>query len=404
MLTQGSQDRSHRHLPHPRRRHGFTGSPGRAPQRADQLPHGTLQDPREGPSLAPRAAEARRPAPPTAGLPQAQGHGSLRGADQASRNPQVDSGWTSVRARRRPPTAGLSRPQTRRTTGSWRSSIRKIDIMHTREISVGGTHDLHRDRDASPSRPTAPSSSARGDTVVLVTACAAANPREGIDFLPLTVDYREYTYASGRIPGGFFKREGKPTRKGSAHEPPDRSADPAAVPVRMAPRDAGHRARALGRRRERFRRARDHRRLGGAGALEHPVHPHDRRRPRRSRRRRATSSIRRSSSARRSRLDLIVAGSKDAIVMVEAGAKEVSEEEIVQALEHAHAAIKEIVAGIDALAAAGRQEEDRGHGQGDRQGVLPRGRGEGLRAARRGDADQGQARRTTAPSTRCSPI
>src|SRR5216110_1040505 len=52
-----------------------------------------------------------------------------------------------------------------------------------------------------------------GDTVVLVTACHAANPREGIDFLPLTVDYREYTYASGRIPGGFFKREGKPSEK-----------------------------------------------------------------------------------------------------------------------------------------------------------------------------------------------
>src|ERR1044072_1989327 len=52
-----------------------------------------------------------------------------------------------------------------------------------------------------------------GDTVVIVTACHAASPREGIDFLPLTVDYREYTYASGRIPGGFFKREGKPPEK-----------------------------------------------------------------------------------------------------------------------------------------------------------------------------------------------
>ena len=52
-----------------------------------------------------------------------------------------------------------------------------------------------------------------GDSVVLVTACRAASPREGIDFLPLTVDYREYTYASGRIPGGFFKREGKPAEK-----------------------------------------------------------------------------------------------------------------------------------------------------------------------------------------------
>src|SRR3954465_3581109 len=52
-----------------------------------------------------------------------------------------------------------------------------------------------------------------GDSVVLVTACRAANQREGIDFLPLTVDYREYTYASGRIPGGFLKREGKPAEK-----------------------------------------------------------------------------------------------------------------------------------------------------------------------------------------------
>src|SRR6266511_2239352 len=52
-----------------------------------------------------------------------------------------------------------------------------------------------------------------GDSVVLVTACRAANAREGINFLPLTVNYREYTYASGRIPGGFFKREGKPAEK-----------------------------------------------------------------------------------------------------------------------------------------------------------------------------------------------
>src|SRR5713101_6866697 len=52
-----------------------------------------------------------------------------------------------------------------------------------------------------------------GDSVVLVTACRAASQREGIDFLPLTVDYREYTYASGRIPGGFFKREGKSAEK-----------------------------------------------------------------------------------------------------------------------------------------------------------------------------------------------
>ena len=52
-----------------------------------------------------------------------------------------------------------------------------------------------------------------GETVVLVTAVASSNPREGIDFLPLTVDYLEKTFAAGKIPGGFFKREGKPSEK-----------------------------------------------------------------------------------------------------------------------------------------------------------------------------------------------
>src|ERR1051325_8701694 len=52
-----------------------------------------------------------------------------------------------------------------------------------------------------------------GDNVVIGTACCAPEPREGIDFFPLTVDYREYTYAGGRIPGGFIKREGRPSER-----------------------------------------------------------------------------------------------------------------------------------------------------------------------------------------------
>jgi polyribonucleotide nucleotidyltransferase len=52
-----------------------------------------------------------------------------------------------------------------------------------------------------------------GETVVLATVVAAKVPREGVDFLPLTVDYQEKTYAAGRIPGGYFKREGRPTEK-----------------------------------------------------------------------------------------------------------------------------------------------------------------------------------------------
>src|SRR5436190_15004762 len=52
-----------------------------------------------------------------------------------------------------------------------------------------------------------------GGTVVLVAASAAKTAKPGVDFVPLTVDYRERTYAAGKIPGGFFKREGRPTEK-----------------------------------------------------------------------------------------------------------------------------------------------------------------------------------------------
>src|SRR5437899_11456194 len=52
-----------------------------------------------------------------------------------------------------------------------------------------------------------------GDTTVLATVVSAKQPKEGIDFLPLTVNYQEKFYAAGRIPGGYFKREGRPTEK-----------------------------------------------------------------------------------------------------------------------------------------------------------------------------------------------
>src|SRR3990172_4785718 len=53
-----------------------------------------------------------------------------------------------------------------------------------------------------------------GDTELLVTACMSAEPREGIDFFPLTVDYEERLYAAGKIPGGWFRREGRPSSGG----------------------------------------------------------------------------------------------------------------------------------------------------------------------------------------------
>src|SRR5205807_5241748 len=84
--------------------------------------------------------------------------------------------------------------------------------MHRRELTIGGkTLSIETGRLAKQADGAVIVRS--GDTMVLVTACHAASAREGIDFLPLTVDYKEYTYASGRIPGGFFKREGKPSEK-----------------------------------------------------------------------------------------------------------------------------------------------------------------------------------------------
>ena len=52
-----------------------------------------------------------------------------------------------------------------------------------------------------------------GDTVVLVTVCLSSEPRSGVDFLPLTVDYEERLYAAGKIPGGFIRREGRPSQE-----------------------------------------------------------------------------------------------------------------------------------------------------------------------------------------------
>src|SRR5258705_10445348 len=61
-----------------------------------------------------------------------------------------------------------------------------------------------------------------GDNVVLATAVASPDPKEGIDFFPLTVEYREFTYAGGRIPGGFIKREGRARGRGILRSPPVR--------------------------------------------------------------------------------------------------------------------------------------------------------------------------------------
>jgi len=195
-----------------------------------------------------------------------------------------------------------------------------------------------------------------GDTAVLVTAVAAPDPREGIDFFPLTVDYREYAYAGGRIPGGFIKREGRPSEReiltsrqidrpirplfpeGFRNETQvialvlsaDRENDPdvcaingagAALALSDVPFSATVGAVRVGR-------------VGG----EFVVNP--------------TYTERRESD-----INIMVVGTKDGIVMIESGSSEVTEDVVVDAIEFGHSEIKKIVAAIDDLASrAGKQK------------------------------------------------
>jgi polyribonucleotide nucleotidyltransferase len=221
--------------------------------------------------------------------------------------------------------------------------------MHTREISTSGkTFSIETGRLAKQADGAV--IVRLGDTMVLVTACADANPREGVDFLPLTCDYKENTYASGRIPGGFFKREGKPPEKevltSRLIDRPIRPLFPSGwrnesqIIALVISADDQNDSDVLAI-------------TGASAALAISSIPQNR----------TIAGVRVGHAdgdfiinptfeqRKRSTLDLIVAGSKDGIVMVEAGAKEVPEEQMVQALERAHAAIKDIVAGIDALAA-----------------------------------------------------
>lgn len=182
-----------------------------------------------------------------------------------------------------------------------------------------------------------------GDTVVLATACARKEPREGVDFFPLTVDYRENTYAAGKIPGGFFKREGRPTEKeiltsrltdrplrplfpeGYCSEvqvitlvlSADKENDPDVMsitgasaalycsPIPFFNPIAGVRVGLM----------------DGQFVANPPF-----------------------TKLKDSSLNLIVAGTEDAIVMVEAGAQQITEETMIEALDFAHNNIRKLIA------------------------------------------------------------
>ncbi len=181
-----------------------------------------------------------------------------------------------------------------------------------------------------------------GDTVVLVTATASQTPREGVNFFPLTVDYEERLYSVGKIPGGFIKREGRPSEKAiltarlidrpirplfprkyrndvqvvatvmsvDQDNPPDAAAmvgASAALTISDIPFQGPIGAVAI-----------------GLVDDELVVNPDLK-------------------EAEASRLRLIVAGTEDAVMMVEAGAKEVSEEMILKAIDRGHREVQKIV-------------------------------------------------------------
>ena len=181
-----------------------------------------------------------------------------------------------------------------------------------------------------------------GNSAVLVTATMSDEPREGVDFFPLTVDYEERLYAVGRIPGGFIKREGRPTEKAIlAARLTDRPLRPlfpkkfrnavhivatvlavdqdcsteimavtgasAALSISKIPFDGPVAAVVVGL-------------IDGEPVINPTVE-----------------------QMKKSNLNLIVAGTEDAIMMVEAGADEVPEEKIIQAIFAGHEEIKRLV-------------------------------------------------------------
>ena len=181
-----------------------------------------------------------------------------------------------------------------------------------------------------------------GDTVVLVTVCVSSEPREGVDFLPLTVDYEERLYAAGKIPGGFIRREGRPSQEATlASRLTDRPLRPLlpkewrndiqlVVTVLSADQENDPDILAV---------------IGSSTVLlmsevpfAYPV-----------------SAVHIGYidgelvlnptlvQLESSQLDLVVASTEQAVVMVEAGAGEVSEDTIIQAIKFGHEANQDII-------------------------------------------------------------
>ncbi|MBM3811441.1 MAG: polyribonucleotide nucleotidyltransferase [Acidimicrobiia bacterium] len=188
-----------------------------------------------------------------------------------------------------------------------------------------------------------------GDSVVLVTACANAEPKPGATFFPLTCDYREYTYSAGKFPGGFIKREGRPSEKevltSRLIDRPIRplfpegfscetqiialvlSADPKVDPAPLAICGA---AAALAISDIPFHHLLAGLRVGlkDGKLIPNPTYE----------------------EAREADFSIMVAGTRSGIVMVEAGGKGIPEEDVVRCIEFGHQCCGKIIDSIEELA------------------------------------------------------
>jgi len=231
-------------------------------------------------------------------------------------------------------------------------------MKQTATVDLTGGKTLHLETGHLAKQAHGSTVARLGDNVVIGTACANLEPREGIDFFPLTVDYREYTYAGGRIPGGFIKREGRPSERevltsrqidrpirplfpeGFRNETQvialvlsaDTENDPDVLAINAA-------SCALTLSDIPFNGPVGAVRVGQVNG-QFVVNP-------------SYSEI------RESLVNIMVVGTAEGIVMIESGAKEASEETVVEAIEFGHQEIKKICAAITELAGrAGKKKRE----------------------------------------------
>jgi len=229
-------------------------------------------------------------------------------------------------------------------------------MKQTATVELAGGKTLHFETGHLAKQAQGSAIVRSGDNVVLGTACCHTEPREGVDFFPLTVDYREYTYAGGRIPGGFIKREGRPSEReiltcrqidrpirplfpeGFRNETQvislvlsaDTENDPDVLAINAA-------SCALTLSDIPFH--------GPVGAVRigivkdqivvNPTY----------------------AEMADSLLNIMVVGTAEGIVMVESGAKEILEDRVLEAIEFAHEQIKKICASINDLAGRGGKKK-----------------------------------------------